>query len=92
MAKKLYVGNLPYSATQGQLEEMFTQVGPVTQVNLITDKMTGRSKGFAFVEMEKEENAKTAIEKFNGNDMDGRKIVVNEARPQEKRDNGPRNF
>ena len=78
--------------TVPQLEELFSQVGKIVQVNLITDKFSGQSKGFAFVEMETEEEAKKAIEKFNNFEMSGRKIVVNEARPQEKRENNRGNF
>lgn len=85
MAKRLFVGSLPYSATGAQLEELFAQVGKVASVNLITDKFSGRSKGFAFVEMATEEEAKEAISKLNNSELDGRKIVVNEARPQEDR-------
>lgn len=85
MAKRLFVGSLPYSATSAQLEELFAKVGKVVSVNLITDKFSGRSKGFAFVEMTTEEEAKEAISKLNNSELDGRKIVVNEAKPQEDR-------
>lgn len=85
MAKRLFVGSLPYSATSAQLEELFAQAGKVASVNLITDRFSGQSKGFAFVEMETEEEAKAAISKFNNFELDGRKIVVNEAKPQEDR-------
>ena len=83
--KRLFVGNLPYSATGAQLEELFAQVGKVESCNLITDKFSGQSKGFAFVEMSTEEESKEAISKFNNYELDGRKIVVNEARPKEDR-------
>ncbi|MBI2327912.1 RNA-binding protein [Candidatus Curtissbacteria bacterium] len=85
MAKRLFVGSLPYSATSAQIEELFSQVGKISSVNLITDKFSGQSKGFAFVEMSTEEEAKEAIAKFNNFELDGRKIVVNEARPREDR-------
>ena len=86
MAKRLFVGNLPYSATSAQLEEIFSQVGKITSLNLITDKFSGQSKGFAFVEMTTDAEADEAIKKFNNFEIDGRKIVVNVARPQENRD------
>lgn len=86
MAKRLFVGNLTYSVTGAQLEELFSQVGKITSLNLITDKFSGQSKGFAFVEMTTDAEADEAIKKFNNFELDGRKIVVNEARPQEKRD------
>ena len=87
MAKRLFVGNLTYSATSAQLEELFSQVGKITSLNLITDKFSGQSKGFAFVELTTDAEADEAIKKFNNFELDGRKMVVNEARPQEKRDN-----
>ena len=82
---KLFVGNLPFAVTQSDLEELFSQFGTVTSVNLITDRMSGRSKGFAFVEFETEEAAKAAVEALHGNDFQGRNLVVNVARPQEER-------
>ena len=88
MAKRLFVGSLPYSATNSQLEELFAQAGKVESVNVITDKFSGQGKGFAFVEMATEEDAQKAIKTLNGYNMDGRTIVVNEARPREdRRDN-----
>lgn len=81
MAKKLYVGNLPYSVTSDSLRDYFAQAGAVTDAVVISDRQSGRSKGFGFVEYEKDEDAAKAIEMFNGKDMDGRKLVVNEARP-----------
>ncbi len=87
MAKRLFVGNLPYSATSAQLEELFSQAGKITSLNLITDKFSGQSKGFAFVEFTTDAEADEAIKKFNNFEIDGRKMVVNEARPQENRDN-----
>jgi len=86
MAKRLFVGNLTYSATSAQLEELFSQVGKITSLNLITDKISGQSKGFAFVELTTDAEADEAVKKFNNFELDGRKMVVNEARPQEKRD------
>lgn len=88
MAKKLYVGNLAYSMTQEKLQELFEQVGPVTQATIITDRETGRSKGFGFVEMETEEGAREAINRFNGRSVDNRNLTVNEARPREERSGG----
>lgn len=85
MAKRLFVGGLSYSVTQPQLEELFSQAGKVESCNLITDRFSGQSKGFAFVEMVTEQEAKEAITKLNNFELDGRKIVVNEARPQEDR-------
>lgn len=85
MAKRLFVGSLPYSVTSAQLEELFAQAGKVESLNLITDRFSGQSKGFAFVEMATEEESKEAIKKFNNFELDGRRIVVNEARPQEDR-------
>ena len=85
MAKRLFVGNLPYSTTSAQLEEIFSKVGKVSSLNLITDRYSGQSKGFAFVEMSSDEESNEAIKKLNNFEIDGRKIVVNEARPQEDR-------
>ena len=87
MAKRLYVGNLPYEVTQDQLQKLFSEAGTVDEVNLITDKMTGRAKGFAFIDMGTEKEAQEAIKKFNDYELDGRKLVVNEARPREDRGN-----
>ena len=85
MEKRLFVGSLPYSATSGQLEELFSQVGKIESLNLITDRYSGQSKGFAFVEMQTDEESDKAIAKFNNYELDGRRIVVNEARPKEDR-------
>ncbi|MBI2594482.1 RNA-binding protein [Candidatus Curtissbacteria bacterium] len=87
MAKRLFVGNLPYTATASQLEDLFAKIGKVVQINLITDRFTGQSKGFAFVEMSTEEETQNAIKKLNNFELDDRKIVVNEARPQADRTN-----
>lgn len=85
MATKLFVGNLEYTVTSDELREAFSQAGTVADAVVITDKMSGRSRGFGFVEMSSEEEAKAAVEKLNGSDLKGRKINVNEARPQETR-------
>ncbi len=83
--KKLYVGNLPYSTNDSALREMFTKVGSVSSAVVIMDKMSGRSKGFGFVEMENDAEAEKAIEMYNGKELDGRPLTVNEARPLEPR-------
>ncbi|MFH1193386.1 MAG: RNA-binding protein [bacterium] len=85
MAKKLYVGSLSYSSTEDTLKEAFSQAGTVESAAVIIDKMSGRSKGFGFVEMATDEEAEKAIEMWNGKELDGRAIVVNEARPMEAR-------
>lgn len=85
MAKKLYVGGLSYQTDQQALQDLFSQAGTVVSAVIITDKMSGRSKGFGFVEMSTEEEANNAISMFNGKEVDGRTITVNEARPQEPR-------
>ena len=87
MAKRIYVGNLSYQTTEGDLSNLFEQVGQVESVNIITDRDTGRSKGFGFVEMGNEE-ADKAIAQFNGTELNGRSITVNEARPREERSGG----
>jgi RNA recognition motif-containing protein len=81
MGKKLYVGNLPFSATDESLQEMFAQSGSVTSAKIIMDRDTGRSKGFGFVEMASEQEASDAIQKLNGQSVGGRAITVAEARP-----------
>lgn len=88
MATKLFVGSLPFATTSDQLTEMFSKAGKVAEANVVMDKMTGRSRGFGFVEMATEEDAKKAIDTLNGTEVDGRKIFVSEARPQAPRDNG----
>lgn len=85
MAKKLYVGGLPYSSTDDSLKGAFAQAGTVESAVIIMDKMTGRSKGFGFVEMSSDAEAQAAIEMWNGKDFEGRKLTVNEARPMEER-------
>ncbi len=81
MAKKLYVGSLSYSTTDDGLKNFFAGAGQVDSATVIMDKRTGRSKGFGFVEMSSDEEADKAIEQFNGKELDGRKLIVNEARP-----------
>jgi len=88
MAKKLYVGNLSYDTTQEQIHTLFSQAGEVAEVSLITDRETGRPKGFGFVEMVTEEGAQAAIQRFNGHSLDNRNLTVNEARPREERSGG----
>jgi RNA recognition motif-containing protein len=90
MGNKLYVGNLPFSATDDSLREMFGQAGQVESARIITDRDTGRSKGFGFVEMSTEQEASEAIKKFNGTELDGRSLTVNEARPMAPREGGGR--
>jgi RNA recognition motif-containing protein len=85
MAKKLFVGGLSFDTTEDGLREYFSQAGTVESAAVITDRMSGRSKGFGFVEMSTDEEAQKAIDMFNGKDLDGRNITVNEARPQEPR-------
>jgi len=85
MAKKLYIGGLPYSTTDDQLRDAFAEAGTVESATIIIDKMSGRSKGFGFVEMSSEEEAQKAIDMWNGKDFGGRSLTVNEARPMEER-------
>ena len=88
MGRKLYVGNLPYSATESDLSGKCAAFGTVEFVRLITDRDTGRSKGFGFVEMSSDSEAQAAIDGLNGSDYDGRPMKVNEAKPQERRSGG----
>lgn len=90
MAKKLYVGNLAYKVTEDEIKQFFGQAGNVVSVNLITDKYSGWPKGFGFVEMSTDEEAQKAIEQLNGQTLGERQIVVNEARPPQKREGGYR--
>jgi RNA recognition motif-containing protein len=90
MNTRLYVGSLSYDTTEDGLKETFSQAGTVTSCTIITDKFSGRSKGFGFVDMSTEEEAQKAIEMFNGKELDGRTIVVSEARPLKERP--PRRF
>lgn len=92
MSKKLYVGNLPYSATDQTLADAFSQCGTVESAKVIMDRDSGRSKGFAFVEMSSPSEAQASIDQFNGTQMDGRAINVSEAKPQAPRDNRSRRF
>ena len=87
MSKRIYVGGLPFSANDEQLSAVFTPHGAVSSAKVITDKFSGQSRGFGFVEMSNDEEALAAIEKLNGSDMGGRKLTVNEARPMEPRGN-----
>jgi RNA recognition motif-containing protein len=86
MGKKLYVGNLSYNTTEASLTEFFGQAGEVSSVNLITDRMSGKSRGFGFVEMGDDEAARRAINELNGQELDGRALKVAEAKPQRSRD------
>ncbi len=88
MGRKLYVGNLPDSATEQDLSDKFAAYGTVKSVKLITDRDTGRSRGFGFIEMASEAEAHAAIDSLNGSDYDGRPMTVNEAKPQQKRYGG----
>jgi len=88
MSKKLYVGNLAFQTTSQDLQQLFAQAGTVESASVIEDRDTGQSKGFAFVEMSTEEEAAAAIEQFNGKEVAGRALKVNEARPRENRSGG----
>jgi RNA recognition motif-containing protein len=88
MGKKIYVGNLSYSVDSQQLGDLFAQCGPVDSANVIMDRDTGRSKGFAFVEMTEATDAETAIQKFNGAELGGRAMNVSEAKPMAPREGG----
>ena len=91
-SNKLYVSGLPYSVTDGQLQEIFSAHGTVESARVITDRMTGRSRGFGFVEMSSQSEAEEAIQKLNGTDLEGRSLTVNEARPQQQRSEGGGNY
>ncbi|MBK9948159.1 MAG: RNA-binding protein [Nitrospira sp.] len=88
MGSKIYVGGLPYSATEQQLSDLFAAHGAVASARIITDKFTGQSRGFGFVEMSSDAEAQAAITALNGSEMGGRTLTVNEARPQEPRTGG----
>lgn len=90
MANKLYIGNLPFSFDSAKLQDLFAGAGSVVSAQVISDKFSGQSRGFGFVEMATDEEAAKAIEMFNGKDIDGRNLVVNEARPREERPMGDR--
>src|ERR1700685_581871 len=85
MSTKLYVGNLSYNTTETQIQELFSEHGPVTSVDLIMDKFSGRPRGFGFVTMESKESAEAAIQALHGKNVDGRDLTVNEAKPREER-------
>jgi RNA recognition motif-containing protein len=88
MASKLFVGSLPYNTTSDDLQTLFAQFGNIVSTAVITDRDSGRSKGFGFVEFENDDDAKAAVKALDGSDLEGRRIIVNEARPKEDR---PRN-
>jgi len=88
MSAKLFVGNLTFTATENDLQDHFAQAGVVVSVNIMQDRMTGRSRGFAFVEMASQEDAQKAIQMFHSKDFQGRALTVNEARPREERPGG----
>ena len=88
MGTKLYVGGLPYSVTEGRLQELFSAHGTVESANVIADKFTGQSRGFGFVEMSSGSEAQNAISSLNGTQLDGRTLTVNEAKPMARRDDG----
>ena len=88
MAKKLYIGGLSYDTTDDGLRSAFAKAGNVATASVVKDKMTGRSRGFGFVEMTTDEEAQAAIDMWNGKDLDGRNLTVNEARPKEPRGEG----
>ena len=88
MTMKLYVGNLAFETTRNDLQTLFAQAGTVESVNLIEDRETGRSRGFGFVEMQTKEEGAAAIQKFNGQEVGGRSLKVNEAKPRENRNGG----
>jgi RNA recognition motif-containing protein len=88
MSMKLYVGNLSFGTTEDDLHQLFSQVGTVDSATMVTDRDTGRSRGFAFVEMSTKSEGEAAIAKFNGAELDGRSLTVNEAKPRENRGGG----
>jgi RNA recognition motif-containing protein len=88
MNTKLYVGNLSYDLTENDLQDLFAKHGPVSEVNILQDRDTGRARGFGFVTMATEEGAKAAIQALNGTELQGRALTVNEARPREERSGG----
>ena len=92
MPKNLYVGNLSYATTEATLTDLFGAIGEVSSVNLITDRMTGQSRGFAFVEMAEHSAALEAVSQLNGKEVDGRAIKVDEARPRRDDRGGPRRY
>ncbi len=88
MGKRLYVGNLPFALTEQELQTLFNPHGQVANTKLITDKYSGRSKGFGFVEMSSDDEAQTAVDKMNGSDVGGRRIIVDNARPMRTQNSG----
>ena len=92
MSTKLYVGNLSFKTTSQELQQLFSQAGTVDSASVVEDRDTGRSRGFGFVEMATPEEANSAIEQFNGKDLGGRQLKVNEAKPRENRSGGGRGF
>src|SRR6476469_9826675 len=92
MSNKLYVGNLAFQTTSEELQQLFAQAGTVESASVVEDRMTGRSRGFAFVEMSSPEEATAAIDQFNGKEVGGRALKVNEAKPRENRGGGGRGF
>ena len=92
MGNRLYVGNLAYSTMDQQLQEAFAEFGEVVSASVVIDRATGQSRGFGFVEMDSAQEAQTAIEKFNGYQLQGRALTVNEAKPRESRGGGGRSF
>jgi len=92
MSTKLYVGNLAFQTTSQELQELFAQAGTVESASVVEDRDTGRSRGFAFVEMSTKEEAAAAIDQFNGKELGGRALKVNEAKPRENRGGGGRGF
>jgi cold-inducible RNA-binding protein len=88
MSMKLYVGNLSFGTTEEDLQQLFSQVGTVDSASMVTDRDTGRSRGFAFVEMSSKSEGEAAIAKFNGSELNGRSLTVNEAKPRENRGGG----
>jgi len=92
MSTKLYVGNLAFQTTSQDLQELFSQAGTVQSASVMEDRETGRSRGFAFVEMSSQDEATSAIEQFNGKEVGGRALKVNEAKPRENRGGGGRGF
>jgi RNA recognition motif-containing protein len=92
MSTKLYVGNLTFQTTSQELQQLFGQAGTVESASVVEDRDTGRSRGFAFVEMSSQEEATSAIEQFNGKELGGRALKVNEAKPRENRGGGGRGF
>lgn len=92
MAKRIYVGSLPYSVDEAQLESLFSQFGPINEVHVVIDRATGQPKGFAFVEMANDADAAKAIQQMNGSELGGRTLVVNEARERESGGGGGGGF